>query len=104
MFFFERGLRRDSLLEMQQFGIKQRPSSRTLLLVGESIFVLSLILPYMNGFLHIGHAFTLCKAEFMAYYQRLKGKNVIFPFSFHCTGKNLKSRGLFTKLSKKFFF
>ena len=43
--------------------------------------------PYMNGFLHIGHAFTLCKAEFMAGYQRLKGKNVIFPFSFHCTGK-----------------
>jgi leucyl-tRNA synthetase len=42
--------------------------------------------PYMNGVLHLGHAFTLTKAEFMARYQRLLGKRVIFPFGFHCTG------------------
>ncbi|ETN97635.1 hypothetical protein RFI_39894 [Reticulomyxa filosa] len=42
--------------------------------------------PYMNGILHLGHAFTLTKAEFAAGYQRLKGKNVLFPFGFHCTG------------------
>ncbi|ETO30005.1 leucyl-tRNA synthetase [Reticulomyxa filosa] len=40
----------------------------------------------MNGTLHLGHAFTLTKAEFAAGYQRLKGKNVLFPFGFHCTG------------------
>ncbi|GAJ18716.1 unnamed protein product, partial [marine sediment metagenome] len=42
--------------------------------------------PYMNGRLHLGHAFTLTKAEFMARYQKLLGKNVLFPFAYHGTG------------------
>jgi leucyl-tRNA synthetase len=40
----------------------------------------------MNGRLHLGHAFSLTKAEFCANYKRLKGFNVLFPFGFHCTG------------------
>ena len=39
--------------------------------------------PYMNGRLHLGHAFTVTKAEFAAGYQRLRGRNVLFPFAFH---------------------
>ena len=35
--------------------------------------------PYMNGRLHLGHAFTVTKAEFAARFQRLRGKNVLFP-------------------------
>lgn len=46
--------------------------------------------PYMNGRLHIGHIFTVSKAEFTAGYQRLKGKNALFPFAFHCTGMPIK--------------
>jgi len=42
--------------------------------------------PYMNGKLHLGHAFSLTKAEFQARFQRMLGKKVLFPFSFHCTG------------------
>jgi len=42
--------------------------------------------PYMNGRIHLGHAFTITKAEFASRYQRLKGKKVLFPFAFHCTG------------------
>jgi leucyl-tRNA synthetase len=42
--------------------------------------------PYMNGVLHLGHAFTLAKSEFAARYNKLLGKTVLYPFAFHCTG------------------
>ena len=47
--------------------------------------------PYMNGRLHLGHAFSLTKAEFCAGYKRLKGHNVLFPFGFHCTGMPIQA-------------
>lgn len=50
--------------------------------------------PYMNGYLHLGHGFTLAKAEFMARYQRQRGKNVLFPFAFHCTGMPIGAAAL----------
>jgi leucyl-tRNA synthetase len=42
--------------------------------------------PYMNGKLHLGHAFSMTKTEVMCRYQRKLGKNVLFPQGFHCTG------------------
>jgi len=42
--------------------------------------------PYMNGYLHIGHAFSLMRLEILARYKRLTGYNVLWPFAFHCTG------------------
>eukprot|EP00750_Incisomonas_marina_P020549 INCI4053.1.p1 GENE.INCI4053.1~~INCI4053.1.p1 ORF type:complete len:995 (-),score=191.74 INCI4053.1:95-2965(-) len=47
--------------------------------------------PYMNGRLHLGHAFTITKAEFAARFNRLMGKNVLFPFAFHCTGMPIQA-------------
>ncbi|EFJ52544.1 hypothetical protein VOLCADRAFT_103034 [Volvox carteri f. nagariensis] len=47
--------------------------------------------PYMNGLLHLGHAFSLSKLEFKAAYERLSGKNVLFPQAFHCTGMPIKA-------------
>ncbi|XP_004420087.1 PREDICTED: leucine--tRNA ligase, cytoplasmic [Ceratotherium simum simum] len=47
--------------------------------------------PYMNGRLHLGHAFSLSKCEFAVGYQRLKGKNCLFPFGLHCTGMPIKA-------------
>lgn len=47
--------------------------------------------PYMNGRLHIGHAFSMTKTEFAVGYQRLKGKRCLFPFGFHCTGMPIRA-------------
>ncbi|KAJ7960649.1 Leucine--tRNA ligase, cytoplasmic [Quillaja saponaria] len=47
--------------------------------------------PYMNGYLHLGHAFSLSKLEFAAAYHRLRGANVLLPFAFHCTGMPIKA-------------
>ena len=44
----------------------------------------------MNGLLHLGHMFTMSKAEFAAGYMKLRGKKILFPFGFHCTGMPIK--------------
>ncbi|CCM04136.1 uncharacterized protein FIBRA_06298 [Fibroporia radiculosa] len=47
--------------------------------------------PYMNGSLHLGHAFSISKIEFAAGFHRLSGKRVLFPLGFHCTGMPIKA-------------
>ncbi|RYY82702.1 hypothetical protein EON63_12835 [archaeon] len=54
-------------------------------------FLVTFPYPYMNGRLHLGHAFSATKAEFTARYQRMLGKNVLFPFGFHCTGMPIQA-------------
>ena len=56
-----------------------------------STFVVSFPYPYMNGKLHLGHTFTLSKAEFGVGYWRLRGKQCLYPFGFHCTGMPIKA-------------
>ena len=63
-------------------------------------FMVTFPYPYSNGHLHIGHAFTLTKALFRAQYERHQGKNVLFPFAFHCTGMPIQAvRKKRTKIS-----
>lgn len=57
----------------------------------EPKFMCTFPYPYMNGRLHLGHAFSLTKAEFSARFNRLMGKNVLFPFGFHCTGMPIQA-------------
>jgi len=52
--------------------------------------------PYMNGSLHLGHAFSLSKIEFMTRYERMQGKRVLFPLGYHCTGMPIKVHPLFS--------
>ena len=47
--------------------------------------------PYMNGLLHLGHAFSLTKAEFAVAFQRMQGKRCLWPFAFHCTGMPIQA-------------
>lgn len=46
---------------------------------------------YMNGSLHLGHAFTLTKVEFATGYERMCGKRALFPWAFHCTGMPIRA-------------
>ena len=54
-------------------------------------FMVTFPYPYSNGNLHIGHAFSMTKAIFRAQYERHQGKNVLFPFAFHCTGMPIQA-------------
>jgi leucyl-tRNA synthetase len=45
----------------------------------------------MNGRLHVGHTFTLSKAEFAVGFERMRGKRALFPFAFHATGMPIKA-------------
>jgi leucyl-tRNA synthetase len=57
----------------------------------------------MNGRLHLGHVFSISKAEFAVGYRRLKGKRALFPFGFHCTGMPIKVRLASTTRTCLFF-
>lgn len=54
---------------------------------GQEKYFINFPFPYLNGAPHLGHGYSLMKAEVMARYQRMLGKNVLFPFAFHATGE-----------------
>ena len=58
---------------------------------GRGKFFVTFPYPYMNGKLHLGHAFTITKADFSANFHRLLGEHVLFPFAFHCTGMPIQA-------------
>ena len=43
--------------------------------------------PYLNGPLHLGHAFTSTRVDVYSRYHRMQGENVLFPFAWHVTGE-----------------
>ncbi|CAG0916333.1 unnamed protein product [Notodromas monacha] len=57
----------------------------------ESKFFITFPYPYMNGRLHLGHTFSLSKAEFAVRFQRMLGKRALWPFGLHCTGMPIKA-------------
>ncbi|CAH7680995.1 hypothetical protein PPACK8108_LOCUS13531 [Phakopsora pachyrhizi] len=47
--------------------------------------------PYMNGSLHLGHAFTISKIEFAIGFERMRGRRALFPVGWHATGMPIKA-------------
>ena len=45
--------------------------------------------PYINGPLHVGHAFTASRVDAYARLKRTQGYNVLFPWAWHWTGQPL---------------
>nr|GEX52084.1 leucine--tRNA ligase, cytoplasmic-like [Tanacetum cinerariifolium] len=90
--------RREELLEMEQevrrwwdesrvfkSDVKGQPSK-----TGEKFFG-NFLVPYTNGFLYLGHAFSLSKLKLASSFHRIRGVNVLLPFGFHCTGMPIKA-------------
>ncbi|GHP08052.1 hypothetical protein PPROV_000679400 [Pycnococcus provasolii] len=97
----ENTARRDQLLEIQTYAQSKwaqekifesnAPTNATAKPAQAEKFFGNFPYPYMNGTLHLGHAFSLSKLEFASAYHRLCGKNVLFPQGFHCTGMPIKA-------------
>ena len=88
--------RRDDLLaiqaQMQETWAETKPFERDAPNDGtKDKYMCTFPYPYMNGRLHIGHAFSLTKTEFSVRYNRLKGKNALWPFGLHCTGMPIQA-------------
>ena len=49
-------------------------------------FFINFPYPYINSYLHLGHAFSVTRADVFARYKRMNGFNVLFPQAWHCTG------------------
>ena len=47
---------------------------------------------YMNGPLHVGHAFTASRVDVYARFRRMQGYNVLWPWGWHWTGQPLLGR------------
>ena len=98
--------RRDLLLELQNKAQKKWAEKKAYEVdapEGEwdgGKFMVTFPYPYMNGKLHLGHAFSLSKAEFAVAYQRMLGKKALFPFAFHCTGMPIQAAAC--KLQKEY--
>lgn len=49
-------------------------------------FFVTFPFPYSNSVHHLGHVFSLLKADIMARYHKNRGFNILFPFAYHLTG------------------
>jgi leucyl-tRNA synthetase len=86
--------RRDRLVEIESVIEKQYEVTKPYQNNADKTkpkYMITFPYPYMNGRLHIGHLFTILKGDFMAGYQSLLGKNVLFPQGFHCTGTPIQA-------------
>jgi leucyl-tRNA synthetase len=96
--------RRDALqqieLDVQKKWEEQKVFEEDAPKEGQEKFLCTFPYPYMNGLLHIGHAFSMTKAVFAAHFQRLLGKKALFPFGFHCTGMPIQAAA--NKLKREF--
>lgn len=50
-------------------------------------FFTSLVIPYVNADLHIGHAFTYTRTDAYARFKRMQGYNTLLAMGFHATGE-----------------
>lgn len=64
----------------------------------ENTYVIDTPPPTVSGLLHMGHVFSYTQADFVARYQRMKGKTVFYPMGFDDNG--LPTERLVEKVKK----
>ena len=64
----------------------------------EETFVIDTPPPTVSGLLHMGHIFSYCQTDFIARFQRMKGKDVFYPMGFDDNG--LPTERLVEKIKK----
>ncbi|MEM3829152.1 MAG: leucine--tRNA ligase [Conexivisphaerales archaeon] len=57
-------------------------------------YFITVPIPYPDGPLHLGHAYTWGRADIRARFKRMQGYNVLFPQGFHMTGGPLVGMSL----------
>jgi len=82
---------RENEIQVQEMWARDRVFESDATDDGREKFIVTFPFPYSNGHLHIGHAFSLTKSVFRAQFERNLGKNVLFPFAFHCTGMPIQA-------------
>ena len=50
-------------------------------------FFTSVVVPYVNGSAHVGHAYTYFRTDVFARFKRMRGYNVLLAEGFHATGE-----------------
>lgn len=65
---------------------------------GKKKFFSSLVIPYVNGNVHIGHCFTFTRTDIYARYKRMQGYNTLLACGFHATGEPIL--GIVERLKK----
>lgn len=58
---------------------------------GKKKFFVTFPIPYLSGYLHVGHSYTLMRVEAFARYKRMQGYNVLFPQAWHATGSPIEA-------------
>jgi len=66
---------------------------------GEEKFYLTVAYPYPSGAMHVGHGRTYIVPDVIARFQRMQGKQVLYPMAFHVTGAPVI--GISKRIAKK---
>jgi valyl-tRNA synthetase len=52
----------------------------------KELYLIDVPPPTISGALHMGHVFSYCHMDFIARFQELQGKQLVYPFCFDCNG------------------
>lgn len=68
---------------------------------GKDNFYLLVEFPYPSGNLHVGHWYAFAVPDILARYQRMQGKNVMFPIGFDAFGLPAENAAIKNKLNPR---